>query len=737
MSEHDPQAPEGVPARSDSAPVPDPTTSEPSQPTPKAAAVTPDAAPEVSPERLAPARQFTDGPGDAPWEVGPPHAAPGALSRAALSVSTLAAVGFSLALSVQTAHLKQDKRDEFLISNVLGEAPRKVLLLSLLGGAVFPLLVCGLLWLIKRRRMARGLSTVADLLGPLCLTFSLPLFFIWQFGQQKTTYYLILLTAFVFASRALLTRAFRTAGELTRPAWLRRPRWLRLPERVRWPARLPRPRVPKIWASATLLVVIAGYAAYMAHYTILRHRLIQTMAFDLGIYDNLMFNVIHGRFFKSPVLFGPGKFSYIAGHAEYAMVLFAPIYALRPNAETLLWLQAILIAASAFPLFLFARRFISRGPALIVALAYLMFAPLQGFIFYDFHWLPIAIFFHFWLYYAIAARKNWLVIPLVLVLFAIREDVALGLGLLGIFLFLTGARIGLGVVLTAVSFLWFGINKFIIMPHAGTWWFENIYSELFADGKSTYGSVIVTLVSNPIFALTSFIRENKLVYGLHMVAPLAFLPLRKLAFVLLLIPGCVFTLMTTAYWPTVSIAFQYTSHWIPYLFLCLVLGLWLFKFETDGKAKFYAALVTLVIVVLSHSYNFGGVLQRESFSGGFSRVQFSMSDSEAKRYQALQEIIAKIPRDASVAAGEYMNPHISARKDAYVFRYDVGPVDYIFFSKNELDANFRKMLTDKLQKEPYGFVAHTGDEFWLFKRGLESPETAKMLQQLGMHHHPH
>ena len=267
----------------------------------------------------------------APWEAGPARSAPGTFPRAVLSVATLAVVGFSLALTTRTAFLQKDKRNEFLMSNALGAAPRKLLLLALLGGLAFPLLVCGVLWLFKRSRMARGLNTLADLLAPLCLAFAVPLLFIWQFGQQKTTYYLVLLTAFVFASRALFTRAFRTASELSRPTWLRRPKWLRLPARVHWPARLPKPRVPSAWAGVTVVLVAVAYAAYMIHYTVLRHRLIQTMAFDLGIYDNLMFNAVHGRLFHSPVLFGPGKFSYIAGHAEYVMLLFAPIYALRPK----------------------------------------------------------------------------------------------------------------------------------------------------------------------------------------------------------------------------------------------------------------------------------------------------------------------------------------------------------------------------------------------------------------------
>ncbi len=640
MSEHEPPAPEGAPTSPDAASPPEAVSSEP--------------IPSLSAEPLllAPATFSSS-----PWGPFPQQPPAGTLSRTALSVTTLAVIGLSLALMLQELHLQYSPRHDFMFRNQLGAEPRKVLLLSMGVSALFVLLVCGLVWLWKRERMASGLNTVASVLCPLCLSFSLPLFFIWQFGQDHPTWYLVLLTAFVFASRALLTRALRTAAELSRPAWLHAP------------AALSKLRLPSAWAGSVVAAATVGYTAYIGHYTVLRHRLIQSTAFDLGIYDNLMFNVIHGRFFKSPVLFGPGKFSYIAGHAEYVMVLFAPLYAIKPGAETLLWMQAALLGGAAIPLFMFARQFVTRGPALLISLAYLMFAPLHGPNFYDFHWLPVAIFFYFWLFYAIATRKTWLSVLMVLVLFATREDIAVGLTMLGVFLFVTGARVRFGLALAAVSAVWFGINKFIIMPHAGAWWFENIYSELFADGKSSYGSVILTLASNPVYALTTFIRENKLAYGFHMVAPLAFLPLRKPAFVLLLIPGAFFTLLTTAYWPTLSIAFQYTAHWIPYLFLTVVLSLWLFKFEADGKAKFHAALITLVFAVLSQSYNFGSILQREGFVGGFSRVQFTMSDAELKRYQAMMQAIALIPKDASVAAGEYMNPHISARKDAYVFRW--------------------------------------------------------------------
>ena len=84
-----------------------------------------------------------------------------------------------------------------------------------------------------------------------------------------------------------------------------------------------------------------------------------------------------------------------------------------------------------------------------------------------------------------------------------------------------------------------------------------------------------------------------------------------------------------------------------------------------------------------------------------------------------------------------MNPHISARNDAYVFRYDVGPVDYIFFSKLELNGEMRRMINEKFQKYPYGLVAFTGDEFYLFKRDFESANTSAALSRLGLSPHKH
>jgi uncharacterized membrane protein len=416
--------------------------------------------------------------------------------------------------------------------------------------------------------------------------------------------------------------------------------------------------------------------------------------------------------------------------------LFAALYAIKPGAETLLVMQAIAFGGAAIPLYMFARTMLGRLSSTLLSLSYLMFAPLHGPQFYDFHWLPMCIPMYFFLFYAIATRKNWLMYLMVFLLFALREDLAIGVACLGAFLFLSGARVRLGASLALVSTVWFSINKFVIMPWAGSWWFENLYSELFADGKASYANVIKTLVSNPFFALSTLVRGPKLTYLLHMLAPLVFLPVRRLGFLLLFFPGAFLTLMTTGYAPTISIAFQYTSNWIPFLFGTSVLTLHLMGRSQQCKLRVAAAIGAVCVTMVSHSYNFGALLQHESFVGGFGRVEFEMSDTARKRYEDLRRVVKHIPPDASVASTEYMSPHVSTRLQAYVFRYDFGPVDYILISDNEVNGDVRRALTEKFRKYGYGLAAKGEREFYLFKRGLVSAGTAAAYQHLGIHIDP-
>ena len=250
-----------------------------------------------------------------------------------------------------------------------------------------------------------------------------------------------------------------------------------------WPWRWPAPSTPldRLLRYLPAMLVLAGatfYAIYFSHYTLLNNRRLGTTAFDLGIHVNWSFNALHGNPWRCPVLFGPDGGHFLGNHAIFAMFTWLPIYAIKPGPEVLLIFQSTIIAAAAIPLYLFARTQLPRWTAAGVALLYLLYAPAHGPNFYDYHELLPTVFWNFWLAWAIATRRNKLVCVFVPILFAHREDVAVGIAVLGVFLLVTGLRPRLGTALAVVSVAWFILIKFIVMPHLWQTWFADIYKDL-------------------------------------------------------------------------------------------------------------------------------------------------------------------------------------------------------------------------------------------------------------------
>src|SRR5262249_48277839 len=152
----------------------------------------------------------------------------------------------------------------------------------------------------------------------------------------------------------------------------------------------------------------------------------------------------------------------------------------------------------------------------------------------------------------------------------------------------------------------------------------------------------------------------------------AFLPLRRPLLALLAAPGFFFTLLTTGYDPSLSIHFQYTSHWIPWLFASSTLYLMLISARPDGVVRRRAALSALMLGIFCHSYVYGAVLQRNVFVSGFEKLSFSMSEREKVEYRQLRALANRIPRGASVAASENVVAHVSNRPNAYTLKITNG-----------------------------------------------------------------
>lgn len=644
------------------------------------------------------------------------------LTSAALGAGVFGLVGASVGLFVGTlVRVPKPLLGAFLGENTMTLVERNRLGASMgIGAGVF--LVIALIYLLIRRRAGvPTLRRASEVILPLGVLFLLPSLFSAVPWSTKPLPYLVGLTLSALVLERLLVRSQRAWPEALAYKW--RPKIRLSPAARRW---LP------------LGVVIAGsvfYAVYFSYYTILNHQRLNTAAFDLGINVNWSYNALHGHPERSTVLFGPDGGHFLGNHAIFAMAFWLPIYALKPGAEVLLIVQATLAGAAATTLYLFASTQLPRWSAVVIAYAYLFFAPLHGPNFYDFHELLPPLPLHFLLYWAIARQKNWLVAVLVPVLWMFREDVAVGLTLLGTFLLITGARPRMGLCMALASGVWFVLIKFVIMPSYWQGWFANIYKDLQAPGTRGYSTIVQTILINPFYFLSTLLTEQKLIYFLHFFGPLALLPTRRAALMLLAIPGFAFSLLTTGYAPTVSIAFQYTCHSIPYVFAATVLMLRVLGDGIDGNIRRRAAVGAIALGVASHSYVFGAILQHSTFTGGFTRVEFSMTPAERQRYEALVRIAKAIPTEASVAATDSLVPHIGARLDAYTLNNGPSPAEYLLVERGSArGGSVNKHLRDMLKQDSYGLVTQDQD-FFLLKRDHVSDETKAAFKALNLPTH--
>ncbi|HKP62115.1 MAG TPA: DUF2079 domain-containing protein [Polyangiales bacterium] len=638
-------------------------------------------------------------------------------ARLALATATLIGVCASVYLALRLFRLPDAELDGFLSANNVSPELRKSMLLQLAAAIGAPLLLAAVVVARLRADGAYWLGRAADRLCPLLVSCFLPTLLNYRQWYGQPLPYLVMLLAVVLLLERLIWRAL---GDSDVPTV----------RRVSSPPTAASSSPTARWLPLSVVVVFAlGYAVQASYYTIVRHRLFGSAGFDLGIFDNLMFNAMHFRPFKSTVAVPDG--SYLSNHAEYGMFLFVPLYALRPAADTLLVLQSTFIGLAAIPLYFFASTQLSRPLSAAIACVYVFYAPIHGPNYYDFHWMPQSMLFFFWIFHAIATGKRASIVPLAMVICSIREDAAFGLIFTGLFLVVTGFRPLLGAILAGASGAWFLLVKFVIMPWAGPWWFADIYKDLVAAGESGYGSVIKTMLVNPNYFIRQLLNETKATYALHLLAPLLCLPVRSPALWLLMVPGFIVTLMTTGYAPTTSITFQYTTHWVPFLFAGAVIALRL-RGERLGHNAVRASVAALCFGVLCHSYVFGSILQHNTFVGGFSRVQFTMSESEQKRYRDLLDAIRVIPPDASVAATELEVAHVSSRLNAYTLKVTAGNADYLLINKYHLDDDARRRVRDAFGENEYGLLQQKA-EFYVFKKGHESEGTRAALAKLGMH----
>lgn len=609
----------------------------------------------------------------------------------------------------------------FISENQL-EMPQRMRLIygMVVSGVLGALVTGGIVFVAHRRRW--GLAHVERwlwFLSPTLLLPFLPQIYRFKPWKDHPELLLPLLLVLALVAEVVCTRSFRAVPDVVRERVGKH--WSKVREKA--PAFL-RKHGPLL----CVCVAVTVYVVFMGVYNVRWHHKMKTHNFDLAIDNNLIFSALKGAHMESTVTQGNNPGQYLATHAKLGQYVILPIYALYPKPETLIVIQGLLLGLGALPLFGFAKRFVSSWMAVGISLCYLAYHPLHSANFCESKYLSLSGFFVLATFWAIEYKRPVLYGLAFVCAMLMREDVPVGLAVGGMVLLLSGRRPLYGGITIVVSVVWFLILR-SLMDKAGSWWFPGMYKGLWSPGQEGYGSVLKTVITNPLFVLNRVIEKDKVIYLMHLLVPLAFLPARRWYLWAAFLPGTALTLFVTDYKPIFGYSFQYVMHWVPYLFLAVPLALAAIqKSSEDGVFRARGAFVAMALATSTMSYNYGAFARRpSSVKGGYFYIDFTISEAEEKRYAELKEIIRDIPPDASVVATEQVGPHVSSRRLMYALRRGVYDAEYMLAAKSELDfEQTRKLFTESVKSNKYGVIKRVG-EFVLLKKGADPKDNGQLI----------
>lgn len=628
----------------------------------------------------------------------------------------------SLALAIVQFSLKGEL-GELINGNVLPQPKRQLAMMvsfGVAGAAVLGLLAFAI---VKRAAAAPRILRWGKLSSPLIVSVFVPsLYYRGAWKGPAELPYLVILAVAGLVLEQLLALSLGSLGTVPSETL----RFERARRVLRW--------LPAVLVTAGIIY----YAVLIGRYTLITHVGMWTSTADLGEYDNQFFNSLHGHPFRLPASEGNLKdWSALKFHADFIIYVLLPFYAIKPGPESLLLIQTVLVALTALPIYLFGARRLPRWIAAVVALCFLLLPVIQRPNFYDFHAVPVGMFFVAWavlfldriLHAERPLRRDyvlfWCSFALAL---ASREDIAFGMVVISTFLLFYGRGLRLVATMLVLSVGYFVVIKFVIMPRIGEVWYHAIYDDLKATGYKNYGAVVATILTNPIFVLRSMVKEPKLLYLLHMTVPLLCLWLRRPYLLVAAVPSVFFTLMVTNRPPMYQTSFQYAFGWFPYIVTASILAL-----EGIGKVagarRQAAAALALIFVATGAGFQYGLLLGGKTIVGGFGEKRVTVTPEEVARYRELRRLVAQIPADASVTATAGEGPHVSTRLILYNLGYALGDEpDYILFRKSLSKGEAQRVLP-VVESGEYGLVEER-DVFMLLRRGHDTSKNPQVIEVL-------
>ena len=443
-------------------------------------------------------------------------------------------------------------------------------------------------------------------------------------------------------------------------------------------------KLPKIFklkagnASKTVLLLAGIFFFLCLLFTLHRYYTFYA-SFDQGIFNQVFWNNLHGRFFQSSLSSSlstnvvhagevPTVYYHRLGqHFTPALLLWLPIYALFPSPATLTVLQVTLITAAGLVLYVLARQYLQPPLAVMITASFYGANAVIGPTLSNFHDICQIPLFVFTLLLAMEKRWWWLFWLMAVLILAVREDAGIGLFGVGVYMILSKRFPRAGVVVCILSFGYILVLTNLIMPLFSKDISQRFMLERFgqyADGEEASTlEIIWGMISNPLRLLIELITplDSTIKYLLGQWLPLAFVP--AVAPGSWMIAGFpLLKLLLGKGESVLSITIRYALTVVPGLFYGSILW-W-----SQRQQKFKPAFRRLWIgcICLSLFFTFTSNPNRTFYfliPDSVKPLVYVSLPQQWQHVNQMRPLLAQIPPDASVSATTYIVPHLSSRRE--------------------------------------------------------------------------
>lgn len=422
-------------------------------------------------------------------------------------------------------------------------------------------------------------------------------------------------------------------------------------------------------SNRTPIVIFTAFIAFIVLFStsMLRHDTFHSKAWDLAIFDQVVWNLANGYGWECSVR---GVQDLRGDHFSPILLIFVPLYKIYPHVGWLLAIQALALIGAGLILWATYRSRIGYTSAMYFFIAYCFYPPIHWLANADFHPIALAPFF-----VALAwmgrYRQQWLVFLCGIIgLTLCGEEGLIVAGWWGLWeLFVRRKRSREAAVLMdqresdrRIGWLGLGIS---VACFLGFYYLATVYIPSFrAIGESYFyihryeylGNTIDELIKNfflsPELWISHMFEPRSIGLMLMYLAPFAFLPILRPKTLCLLIPTIIYTLISESA-EQKTIFHQYTSVWIPFMAIATAEALILPDIISPMAPNLRRARPLLFMAILT-TLAFSPIIGWSMKPAWFTPEPWA---GEAKG------IIESISPEQAVAAPSALCPHLSHRRD--------------------------------------------------------------------------